>query len=62
VIKREAAAGESIEPTDKTIKIPSTQQPRRVLGLLKDRIGPQPADALAFPDDLIDIMEGKGEG
>ena len=40
-------------------KIAPVEQPRRVLGLLKSRIGPQPVDAWDFPEDLTDLMEGK---
>lgn len=43
-------------------KISPVEQPRRALGLLKGKIGPQSADAWDFPDDLTDIMEGKTEG
>jgi prevent-host-death family protein len=43
-------------------KISPIEKPRRVLGLLKGKIGPQPVDAWDFPDDLTDIMEGKIEG
>ena len=40
-------------------KITPVERPRRILGLLKGKIGPQPADAWDFPDDLTDLMEGK---
>lgn len=43
-------------------KISPIEPPRRVLGLLKGKIGPQAADGWDFPDDLTDIMEGKTEG
>jgi len=43
-------------------KISPIERPRRMLGLLKGKIGPQAADAWDFPDDLTDIMEGKTRG
>lgn len=43
-------------------KLSPVEQPRRKLGLLKGKIGPQPDDAWEFPGDLTDIMEGKVEG
>lgn len=42
-------------------KISPVEQPRRSLGLLKGKIGPQPPEAWDFPDDLTDIMEGRTE-
>jgi prevent-host-death family protein len=42
-------------------KIAPVDRPRRQLGALKGKIGPQPADAWDFPDDLTDLMEGNLE-
>jgi prevent-host-death family protein len=40
-------------------KISPVERPRRALGALKGKIGPQPDEAWTFPEDLTDLMEGK---